>query len=88
MEYGPRIRFNAVLPGPIMTAAWRASKPEELAETAAMTALHRLGEPAEVASAVAFLASAEASYITGTTLVVDGGFAQTLMSHVPRPGFG
>lgn len=74
VEYGPRLRINAVLPGPIHTPAWRASE-RELADTAAMTALHRLGESAEVAAAVAFLASADASYITGATLVVDGGFS-------------
>jgi NAD(P)-dependent dehydrogenase (short-subunit alcohol dehydrogenase family) len=45
-------------------------------QTEAMTPLGRLGDPAEAASAVLFLASDESSFVTGSELFVDGGFAQ------------
>jgi NAD(P)-dependent dehydrogenase (short-subunit alcohol dehydrogenase family) len=73
VEYGPAIRVNAVLPGSILTPAWRAVSDADRAVNAGLTALRRLGEADEVASAIAFLASPDASYITGTTLLVDGG---------------
>lgn len=73
-EYGPEVRVNAVVPGPILTAAWRDLDPEQRRRSAQATALARLGQPDEVAAAVAFLASEEASYITGASLVVDGGW--------------
>jgi 3-oxoacyl-[acyl-carrier protein] reductase len=74
-EYG--IRVNAVAPGPIDTERTGAML-RRLNETAEyspnrMTPLRRLGEPIEVANAVLFLASDEASYITGVTLSVAGG---------------
>lgn len=75
IEYGPRIRVNAVMPGPILTAAWDRIPPEAHRSTASGTAMKRLGTPREVAAAVAFLASDDATYITGTSLLVDGGYA-------------
>jgi NAD(P)-dependent dehydrogenase (short-subunit alcohol dehydrogenase family) len=74
VEYGPEVRVNAVLPGPIRTRVWDAASTADLERTAAGTAAGRLGRPEEVAAAVAFLASDDASYITGTTLLVDGGY--------------
>lgn len=69
-----RITVNAVQPGPIDTDV-SADHPH-LAETLReSTALHRYGRPQEVAAAITFLASPAASYITGTTLNVDGGQA-------------
>jgi NAD(P)-dependent dehydrogenase (short-subunit alcohol dehydrogenase family) len=70
------IRVNSVAPGTIETAMSRPFRetPELLAEYRRRTLLPRLGRPADVASAVAFLASDEAAFITGHTLVVDGGW--------------
>jgi NAD(P)-dependent dehydrogenase (short-subunit alcohol dehydrogenase family) len=74
VEYGPEVRVNAVLPGPILTRAWESASAADVERAAAGTAAGRLGRPEEVAAAVAFLASDDASYITGTTLLVDGGY--------------
>lgn len=74
VEYGPDVRFNSVLPGPILTDVWNDVDEEGRRLSADATALARLGLPGEVASAVAFLASSDAAYITGTNLVVDGGW--------------
>jgi NAD(P)-dependent dehydrogenase (short-subunit alcohol dehydrogenase family) len=75
VEYGPELRVNSVLPGPIGTAAWDAIPAADRERSAAATAAGRLGTPEEVAAAVAFLLSADASYITGASLVVDGGWS-------------
>jgi 2-hydroxycyclohexanecarboxyl-CoA dehydrogenase len=77
-----RVRVNAVAPGPIETPLLNAA-PQVLGERGerlkqAMvntTALGRSGEPEEVAAAIAFLASEDASYITGQTLGVSGGLS-------------
>ncbi|MFH8371493.1 SDR family NAD(P)-dependent oxidoreductase [Streptomyces sp. NPDC018031] len=75
VEYGPEVRFNSVLPGPILTETWDEVDEEGRQLSARATALGRLGRPEEVAAAVVFLASEDASYVTGTTLTVDGGWA-------------
>ncbi|MEV6740299.1 SDR family NAD(P)-dependent oxidoreductase [Streptomyces sp. NPDC051104] len=75
VEYGSDVRVNAVLPGPILTAAWDRVPPEERERSIAETAARRFGTPEEVAAAIAFLASEEASYITGSHLLVDGGWS-------------
>ncbi|GGN79663.1 short-chain dehydrogenase [Streptomyces albiflavescens] len=75
VEYGPDVRVNAVLPGPILTAAWDRVPPEERERSIAETAARRFGAPEEVAAAIAFLSADEASYITGSSLLVDGGWS-------------
>jgi 3-oxoacyl-[acyl-carrier protein] reductase len=52
---------------------------EVLAERAAETAVGRIGEPDELAYLVAFLASGKSSYITGTTILVDGGLVRSVL---------
>jgi len=77
-ELGPRkIRVNAVNPGMVDTEGWRAagfgeSDLRKLVE--AQTPLGRLGKPEDIAPAVAFFASNEASWISGETLTIAGGF--------------
>jgi meso-butanediol dehydrogenase / (S,S)-butanediol dehydrogenase / diacetyl reductase len=81
VEYAPHgIRINAVLPGAIETpllAQVMAHSPDVIGVMAAQHPLGRIGVPREIASAVAFLASDDASFITGVALPVDGGFAAT-----------
>ena len=77
VEYGPEVRVNVVIAGAILTPPWRSVPDSRRQASAAGTAAKRLGDPDEVAAAVAFLASDEASYITGVELPVDGGGASS-----------
>ncbi len=67
------IRVNAVAPGPTDTPMMRTIPDEMIKSLAAAVPLGRLAQPAEVAAAVAFLASDQASYVTGSVLVANGG---------------
>ncbi|MCW2741265.1 MAG: family oxidoreductase [Blastococcus sp.] len=73
VDYGPAVRVNAVLPGPILTRVWDAVDEGGQRQAAAGTALQRMGRADEVAAVVGFLASADASYVTGAAIPVDGG---------------
>jgi NAD(P)-dependent dehydrogenase (short-subunit alcohol dehydrogenase family) len=74
VRYGPvGVRVNTVHPG-YMPPMLNATNASERADKIAMTPLRRLGEPIEVAYGVLFLASDDASFVTGTELVIDGGF--------------
>jgi 3-oxoacyl-[acyl-carrier protein] reductase len=76
LELGPLgINVNAVAPGPVETAlTLRDHTAQTRAAYNALVPLERYGTPQEIAAAVAFLSSEEASYINGQTLCVDGGF--------------
>ena len=73
LELGPKVRVNAVAPGVVRTRLaellWRDHE-QELSDT---LPLGRIGEPEDIGQAIAFLASDAASWITGETLVIDGG---------------
>ena len=87
LEWGPYgIRCNAVGPGLVPTAgAGLYGDPVVLQARANAVPLGRLGEPDDIASAVAFFASDQSAYVTGQALFVDGGLTQSLMSFLPRP---
>jgi len=77
VEYGPLgIRVNCVAPGIIDTPMAMNEAPDMVERNAAVfTLLGRIGRPEELAAAVHFMASDDASYITGQTLLVDGGWS-------------
>src|SRR5712692_5571461 len=65
------VRVNAIAPGPVYTPS--PSGPEFITALGETTPMHRASQPEEIAEVVAFLVSPRASYITGTTVAVDGG---------------
>lgn len=76
VEWGPHdIRVNCIAPGLIRTDFARAlwENPETYQETVSRYPLRRIGEPDEIAGAAIFLASAAGRFVTGQTLVIDGG---------------
>lgn len=70
---GAHVRVNTISPGYIMTDILKTVPQELLDKFASMTMLGRLGDPDEIANAALFLASDEASYVTGHNLSVNGG---------------
>jgi 3-oxoacyl-[acyl-carrier protein] reductase len=72
-EVGPGIRVNAVAPAVVRTKFARALYEEREEEVAARYTMRRLGEPDDISGAVAYLASDDAAWVTGQTVVVDGG---------------
>ncbi|MCJ7799948.1 MAG: SDR family oxidoreductase, partial [Polaromonas sp.] len=76
VEYGPHnVRVNCIAPGLIRTDFARAlwEDPEMLKSRTDTTPLRRIGEPDEIAGAAVFLASQAGSFVTGQSIVVDGG---------------
>jgi len=77
-EYGPRgVRVNAVAPGPTRTALMEAVPEEMVNQMAALAPAGRVAQPEELAAAIVFLASEDASFVHGVTLAVDGGRVAT-----------
>lgn len=75
IEWAPNIRVNTVLPGAFLTPALETVNPDKETQeaTGKTIPLGRIGDPRECANAILFLASDEASYVTGAELNVDGG---------------
>jgi len=84
------VRSNTVSPGlvrtPMTEAYYQVGDVAQRRDAA--VPVGRVAKPGDIADIVTFLASDRARYITGADIVADGGFSQTLMSTVPRPGFG
>jgi glucose 1-dehydrogenase len=75
VDYGKHgILVNAVAPGKILTGSPEQQSPETLAYSHTRTPFHRLGRPDDVAGAALFLASEDSGYVSGTNLLVDGGW--------------
>ena len=70
---GHNIRVNCVAPGLTDTEMARSADPALVAQLIAVTPLGRIGQPEEIASVVRFLLSEESSFVTGQTILVDGG---------------
>lgn len=84
LELSPyNITINAVAPGAITNERNLRDDPNYATDWAGVVPMRRAGEPKDVAAAVLFYASDEAGWITGTTLVVDGGWT----AYSPTPGF-
>jgi len=74
-ELAPTIRVNAVAPSNVMTDMTKGAGEVLIEQFRQATPLKRIAEPEELAKAILFLASDDASYITGEVLVVDGGYS-------------
>jgi NAD(P)-dependent dehydrogenase (short-subunit alcohol dehydrogenase family) len=70
---GRNIRVNAIAPGPILAGPILNGPPQAREQVAAMVPVRRMGQPEEVAAAAVWLSSGQSSFVTGTTLVIDGG---------------
>ena len=79
LEWAPRVRVNAIMPAVVDTPihATRGLTPEQVRAMGRIHPLKRIGAPADVAAAVLFLLSDEASWMTGTVIPVDGGMMVT-----------
>jgi NAD(P)-dependent dehydrogenase (short-subunit alcohol dehydrogenase family) len=79
------VRVNAVAPGPIETPLLARSTGGDYARTASMVPMKRNGQPSEVVSAITWLLSDAAAYVTGIVLPVDGGMVAQTVAQAPAP---
>ncbi|HLM82979.1 MAG TPA: glucose 1-dehydrogenase [Terriglobales bacterium] len=84
-DFAPTIRVNVILPGAVVTGMWDGVPEAERERLAAIAPLRRNGTPEDIAQAALFLASDMSSYVTGTSLVVDGGLT-SIIDLSGRPG--
>jgi len=77
-DFAPTIRVNCILPGTIMTGMSAHLTDEQRRKVAELAPLKRNGEPEDIAQAALFLASPMSAYITGTSLLVDGGLTSII----------
>lgn len=73
-EWGPKVRINCVAPGAFHTQGWEEAYDPEVGQDMSGVPLPYPGKPEDIANAVTFLSSPAASYMTGQTLYVDGGY--------------
>jgi len=76
--YAPKVRVNTIMPGPFATDIATNWSPEVAARVARSTLLERVGHPDEIVGTALYLASDASTFITGATIIVDGGMAATL----------
>jgi NAD(P)-dependent dehydrogenase (short-subunit alcohol dehydrogenase family) len=83
VDFGPRVRVNTVVPGWVEVERTRDELPEgRLEEVESIHPTGRIGTPADVAGAVSFLASEDATFVTGAALLVDGGRGAVMQDDV------
>lgn len=85
LERAPhRIRVNAICPGHVETPLTAYLKDPEIRRAREdVTPLGRIGQPQDIAAAALYLASDDASWVTGSALVVDGGMTDSIFNHIP-----
>jgi len=87
-EWGPKVRVNCVAPGAFHTEGWEKTYDPEVGQDMSGVPLPFPGRPEDIANAVTFLCSPAASYMTGQTLYVDGGYGlHGTMSALPPGGY-
>ena len=85
---GPKVRVNAVMPGPFLTDISKNWDHERFAERAQTFPLRRAGDPDELSSAVLYFASDASSFTTGAVLAVDGGAQWSLAGGGEQAEYG
>lgn len=78
VDLAPDIRVNAILPGAVLTGQAGSQTPQQIERMAQMCVLKRVGQPEDIAQAALFLASDMSAYITGESIVVDGGLTSII----------
>jgi NAD(P)-dependent dehydrogenase (short-subunit alcohol dehydrogenase family) len=74
VEWGPAARVNSIILGPVKTPVWDGATESEINQAAQATAIGRMGTPTDVAHLVEFLVSEKSDFMTGASVVLDGGF--------------